>query len=195
MSPLQHLLIVDNVSCLRYKKKLFVYSSIVCNENVQCRTFDYDSHSLICRLFEGAVETGQIVSSGSLTSCVGSVRLESKFFAAFGQPCVQCTNSRYLVCSSSNNTCECPKDTFWDGVQCKNQGYEDANCSSNQCCRQDAGFNCSKLHFCTGKTECSSYRFTSTKLNQSVAVIFLTIDFGSFRNLFWCRFHLCTKWL
>jgi hypothetical protein len=26
-------------------------------------------------------------------------------------------------------------------------------------------------------------------------VIFLTIDFGSFRNLFWCRFHLCTKWL
>lgn len=137
----------------KFSIKFFIFVNIVCNQNSQCRTFDYDSISLVCNLYEGAIETGSIVASGSLTSSVGSVRLQSNFFAAFGQDCSQCQNSRYLVCSSNNNnnTCQCPKGTFWNGNQCKNQGYEDTNCSNNQWCRQDLGMNCSKLQFCTRK--------------------------------------------
>ena len=109
----------------------------------------------MCRLFEGAVETGSLVPSGPPTSRVGAVSFQPDLFAAFGQDCTQCTNSRYLVCSSSNNnTCQCPKNTIWNGVECKNQGYEDAYCSNNQWCREDIGLNCSNLKFCTSKTKC-----------------------------------------
>ena len=107
---------------------------------------------MVCRLYEGSVDTGSVIASGSLTSCVGSVRLQSQFFNAYGQQCEQCANSRYLVCSpDNNNTCRCPKNTFWNGAQCKNQAYEDVNCTNSEWCRGDAGFNCSNLRFCTGK--------------------------------------------
>jgi hypothetical protein len=155
-----------------YLNRIFcLFINIVCNQNVQCRTFDYDSYSLVCRLFEGAVNTGNIISSGSLTSYVGSVQLPPNLFAAFGQQCVQCLNSRYLVCSSnSNNTCQCPENTIWNGVICQNQGYEDTYCSNNQWCREDVGMNCSNLHFCTGNMEYTSYHLIrvdiSTKLNS-----------------------------
>ncbi len=123
---------------------------IECNENIQCRTFDYDTQSCVCRLFEGAIQTGQIVASGSLMSSVGAIRLASTLYNAFGQPCTNCIQSRYLICSS-NNTCQCPVNTAWNGTQCINQGYEDANCLDNQWCRNDIGFVCSNLHFCTGR--------------------------------------------
>ncbi len=148
---------------------------IVCNQNVQCRTFDYDSYSLMCRLFEGAVETGQVIPSGSLTSRVGSVRLQPSFFAAFGQPCAQCTNTRYLVCPSKrNNTCQCPQNTFWNGVQCENQVYEDSNCSNNQWCRTDLELTCSNLHFCTGKmrfVSCHSVRDENKRENADCGIL------------------------
>ena len=105
--------------------------------------------SSICRLFEGSVETGQIVLSGLVVTRAGAVRHSLNLYAAFGRPCVQCVQSRYLICSS-NNTCQCPLKTVWNSVKCVNQGYEDATCLSNQWCRADRGYTCSNLHFCTG---------------------------------------------
>ena len=157
-----------SISLIWIWKGSFVHFSIVCNQNVQCRTFDYDSYSLVCRLFEGAVDTGNVMPSESLTSRVGSVCLQSHFFTTFGQECGQCANSRYLVCSpNSNNTSQCPRNTFWNGIECKNQGYEDANYSNNRWCREDAGLNCSNLHFCTGKTGCVLHHLNRTEISLS----------------------------
>jgi hypothetical protein len=105
----------------------------------------------------GAVNTGSIIPSSSSTSLVGAVRLQTKLFTAYGKSCEECMFDRYLICSTNNNTCSCPKNTIWDGIQCKNQGYENAACSSNQWCRQDVGWNCSGSNVCTGKTERFEY--------------------------------------
>lgn len=131
----------------------FFLCLVVCNEDTRCRTFDYDSQLLICRLFEGAIQTGTVVSTGSSNSAVGSVRFLPNFFAAYGLPCSACTQNRYLICSSMNgsNICQCPTGTFWNGNECKNRLYEDQTCSTNSQCRTDAGFNCTKAHFCSSK--------------------------------------------
>ncbi len=122
---------------------------LACNRNVQCRTFDYDSSSLACRLFEGALDTGSIVSA-STTSRVGSLQYFPIFFNAFQQPCSQCIESRYLTCL--NNTCQCPLYSFWNGSQCENQRYENASCLNNTWCRNDPyGLICSASHVCTSK--------------------------------------------
>jgi hypothetical protein len=108
--------------------------SLACNLNVQCRTFDYDSSSLVCRLFEGAFETGCSVPV-SPTSRIGFLKYTPTLFTAFQQSCSQCINSRYLTCS--NSTCQCPLHSFWNGNQCENQRYENASCSNNEWCRND----------------------------------------------------------
>jgi hypothetical protein len=123
--------------------------SLACYLNVQCRTFDYDSSSLVCRLFEGTLDTGYIVSAAS-TSCVGFLKYVPIFFTAFNQTCSQCTKNRYLTCS--NNTCQCPLHSFWNGSQCVNQRYENASCLSNEWCRNDPfGLICSMSNICTSK--------------------------------------------
>ncbi len=122
---------------------------LACYLNVQCRTFDYDSSSLICRLFEGALETGYITPA-AVTSFVGFLKQIPAFFTAFHQPCSQCKNNRYLICS--NNTCECPLHSFWNGSQCENQRYENASCLNSDWCRNDPfGLVCSISNVCTSK--------------------------------------------
>ena len=133
----------------------------MCNQDVQCRTYDYDSQSLVCHLFESAVETGSVVSSVSLTSRVGAVYFWPKFFIAYGQQCSQCTQNRYLICSSTNNnnTCQCPIHTFWNGIQCENQRYANGYCSNNEQCRTDANLNCTVYNLCSGESIHSSYHW------------------------------------
>ena len=147
--------------------RLFHLTCLECNLNVQCRTFDYDAGSSVCRLFEGAVDTGQVLATGSSTSRTGAVRLGKNLFANYGQPCTQCLQSRYLTCSS-NNTCQCPPNTAWDSTACVNQAYEDASCLTNRWCRQDRGFVCSNLQFCTSKRG-RLFRNSSSRI-YSVAV-------------------------
>jgi hypothetical protein len=126
------------------------YSIPACNLNIQCRTFDYDSSSLICRLFEGALNTGYTVPAAS-TSRIGSLAYTPVLFTTFNQPCSECLESRYLTCS--NNTCQCPLHSFWDGNQCENQRYDNASCLNNQWCRNDLlGLFCSVSDVCTSKT-------------------------------------------
>jgi hypothetical protein len=125
-------------------------SSLACNLNIQCRTLDYDSSSLVCRLFEGVLETGYSVSAAP-TSRVGSLKYISMFFTAFQQPCSQCVESRYLTCL--NNTCQCPLHSFWNGSQCDNQRYENASCLNNEWCRNDPfGLVCSSSGVCISKS-------------------------------------------
>ena len=122
---------------------------LACNLNVQCRTFDYDSSSLICRLFEGALNTGYIMPVPP-TSRVGSLEYFPIFFSAYHQSCSQCSENRYLTCS--NNTCECPLHSFWNGSECENQRYENASCLNDEWCRNDPfGLICSMSQICISK--------------------------------------------
>lgn len=123
--------------------------SMMCNLNRQCRTFDYDQLSLICRLFEGEVSTGTVLTnSTSLTSRVGAIIYDitiiPQLYSAYDQACDQCTTfgNRYLQCM--NNSCQCPQNTYWTGQICANQGYNGSNCSSSMLsCRGDLNLTCS----------------------------------------------------
>ncbi|CAF0855664.1 unnamed protein product [Adineta steineri] len=125
----------------------FLRCGAQCNLNIHCRTFDYNSSSGVCRLFEGASNTGNMTLAMS-TSHVGALRLSPSLFNAFGQACLQCIESRFLTCS--NNTCQCPRNSFWNGVLCENQRYSGATCNNSQMCRYDTlGLICSASKICT----------------------------------------------
>jgi hypothetical protein len=124
--------------------------TMLCNQNRQCRTFDYDQLSLICRLFEGELSTGTIlINSTSLTSRIGAVIyntiIAQQFYSLYNQTCNQCSidGNRYLQCI--NNACQCPTHTYWNGQICLNQLYNGSNCSSflTSSCRQDLNLICS----------------------------------------------------
>ena len=122
---------------------------IACNFNIQCRTFEYDSYSADCHLFEGSLNTGSLISSYS-TSRIGSVLLYSDFYANFGQPCSECTQNRYLSCT--NTTCQCPPHFFWNGVVCENQHYDGGPCNGSHWCRPDPfELVCSVANICASK--------------------------------------------
>jgi hypothetical protein len=123
--------------------------SLACNLNVQCRTLDYDSSSLVCRLFQSALNAGYIIAAPS-TSRIGYLEYFSIFFSGYHQPCSQCTENRYLTCL--NSTCECLLYSFWNGSQCENQRYENASCLNDDWCRNDPfGLICSVSHICISK--------------------------------------------
>lgn len=123
--------------------------AINCNQNRQCRTFDYDQSSLICRLFEGEFSTGSTLSDSiSLRSTIGAiiydVTVTPQLYTSYNQTCDQCSTdrNRYLECI--NNTCQCPVHTYWSGQMCLNQLYNGSNCSSSiASCRQDLNLTCS----------------------------------------------------
>ena len=140
-----------------------------CNLNVQCRTFDYDSLSGVCRLFEGSINTGSLISAVA-TSRVASVQLDPKFYASFGQSCSNCMQTRYLTCS--NATCQCPPHFFWNGGTCQNQGFSGAPCNGSQWCRTDQyGLICSVANTCASKTwRPISYRNQCEKIGRTVRV-------------------------
>jgi hypothetical protein len=113
------------------------------NQNRQCRTFDYDQSSLICRLFEGELSTGTILNNSTfLTSRIGTINynniISSQLYSSYNQTCNQCNigGNRYL--EFLNNTCQCPIHTVSNGQMCMNQLYNGSNCSfSTSSCRQD----------------------------------------------------------
>ena len=97
-----------------------------CNQNRQCRTFDYDRSSLVCRLFEGDMATGTVVNNATLISSrIGSIRLNTpdvvQQYSSYNQTCNRCDvgKNRYLECDGQ--VCRCPIHTYWNGVMCLNQ--------------------------------------------------------------------------
>ncbi|CAF4567046.1 unnamed protein product [Rotaria socialis] len=100
-----------------------------CNLNRECRTFDYDSSSLLCRLFDDTINTSNITSSVQ-TQRIGSVTIPTSFSNNYGQPCSKCVEDRYLACSDFG-TCECPIGSCWDGAQCDKRNDFNASASLN----------------------------------------------------------------
>ncbi|CAF4147778.1 unnamed protein product [Rotaria socialis] len=117
-----------------------------CNQNRQCRTFDYNYLPLVCRLFEGELSTGNILYNITSSSRIGAILYDVTIqsYSSYGQTCEQCGMgiNRYLQCI--NDTCQCPPDTFWNGQMCLNQLYNGSNCNySLPSCRQDLNLSCS----------------------------------------------------
>ena len=103
-----------------------VQCAVRCNQNRQCRTFDYDVSSLVCRLFEGDISTGTVLNiSVPSPSRIASIRSNTtkalQQYLSYNQSWEQCGMgiNRYLQCN--NNACQCPIHTYWTGRLCLNQ--------------------------------------------------------------------------
>ncbi|CAF2024587.1 unnamed protein product [Rotaria magnacalcarata] len=99
--------------------------SAACSQNPSCRTFDYDSSSHRCRLFEADLTNGTILAMAFQMSLVGT-----------------CQENRYQTCLSITNTCQCPGNSYWNGSMCPLQLFENAACSQIDACRSDLNLSC-----------------------------------------------------
>ena len=118
--------------------------SAACNLQPLCRTFDFDSASGQCRLFEGDLTTGSMVASASSTSFIGVIQLYPTLFTPIhNQPCQACQFNRYEVCSVNTSVCRCPQRSFWSGAVCLPQLYFNQSCSQVDSCRTDLNLTCS----------------------------------------------------
>ena len=122
--------------------------SMQCNQNRQCRTFDYDRSSLVCRQYEGEFSTGTVLNDSiPFSSRIGSILYNTtdtlQLYSSYNHTCDQCGigMNRYLQCT--NNTCQCPPDTYSNGQMCSNQLYNGSVCNYSSACRQDLNLTCS----------------------------------------------------
>ena len=136
----------NNIELLQSSQILsIIRCSAACVANRQCRTFDYDPSSHLCRLFEGSIDTGTIINGSSK---VGNLPLNVQFFLnIYNASCSLCVNNRYFVCAS-DGTCQCPLHTFWNGTICQNQLYQGSSCNMNISCRNDLGLICTTANIC-----------------------------------------------
>ncbi|CAF3985976.1 unnamed protein product [Adineta steineri] len=112
-----------------------------CHSNGNCRIFDFDDQSLLCRLFQGNIITmGSIVPSSSSQSRVGSRKYNAEQFINHGQSCSLCEGSRYMRCI--NNTCHCEIHTYFDGTICQSQKLLGDVCMNSTECRHDLNYTC-----------------------------------------------------
>ena len=134
--------------------------AVRCNLQASCRALDYDSISLRCRLFEGDLSTGSIVSSASSTSMVELVIVSRSLFVQ-GQPhsCQECEESRYEMCAPNGSTCQCRPHTFWNNSTCTLQRLINSTCSQIDGCRADLNLTCVK-NFYGQLALCSSGQFS-----------------------------------
>jgi hypothetical protein len=136
----------NNIELLQSSQiSTLVRCSAACVVNRQCRTFDYDLSSHVCRLFEGSIDTGTIINGSSK---IGNIPLDAQFFLnTYNASCSSCINNRYFVCGS-DNSCQCPTHTFWNGSICENQLYQGSWCNNNSSCRTDLGLMCTAGNVC-----------------------------------------------
>ena len=140
--------------------------SAACNQQPACRIFDYDSTSRRCRLFEADLATGSIIPSVSPTSIVGSVVVSpSQFIFKHNESCQTCQEDRYEYCSANDSRCQCRPHTFWDGIICSLQQFENDSCSQIDACRTDLNLTCSRS--CNGTfLQCKPINIASSKLSR-----------------------------
>jgi hypothetical protein len=116
-----------------------------------CHTFEYDSSTLQCRLIEGDLTTGQIITStSSLYSIVGTIELIPEYFTSYGQSCSSCVDNPFFMCI--NNTCQCAAHSYFDGTMCRLQQFADAQCNMSGMCRTDLNLTCVQLVKCKRKS-------------------------------------------
>jgi hypothetical protein len=119
-----------------------------CNQDPLCRTFDYNVQPNWCRLFEVEPSPEQIIHDLSLISQLGYVQLFSDLYSAFNQTCERCIYERYLICI--DDSCQCPWNTFWNGLICQKQKYAGSFCiSNNECWTNIYNLTCNLGNICT----------------------------------------------
>ena len=146
--------------------------AMLCYHNSLCRTFDFDSSSKECRLFEGSVDTGSLLPNFP-SSVVGWINLKPSAFSLHNASNDRCVDNRFLDSDTSSGRCECPIHTFWNGSMCLNQRFINGNCTNNNWCRIDLWMNCTSMK-CVGKT-CLS----SIQKNEEKSLLVLTNSFCS----------------
>lgn len=119
-----------------------------CNENLQCRTINYDQSSQMCQLFEGELSTGILITNTSLPFArAGAMRFNttsvSQSYTSYNRTCDRCGSgeNRYVQCW--NSSCRCPSKTFWNGQLCQNKMYSGSSCLASTACREDLNISCS----------------------------------------------------
>ena len=115
--------------------------AMICYRHSLCRTFDFDSTSKGCRLFEGSFDTGSLRPNFSST-VVGWINIDPSMFSLYNAISSQCADNRFLNSTTLSGLCECPIHTFWNGSMCLNQRYAGGNCSGTNWCRTDLWLNC-----------------------------------------------------
>lgn len=121
----------------------------LCYRNSQCRTFDFNSSSKQCRLFEGSVDTGSLLSDLSPIT-VGWININPSMFNLYNASNDQCVDNRFLNSETVSGRCECPIHTFWNGSMCLNQRFGNESCENDNWCRTDLWINCTAFK-CFGK--------------------------------------------
>lgn len=130
-----------------------------CNQRSSCRAFDYNLASGRCRLFEGDLTTGSIVPSLFPASVAGIVIVSPSLFTqTHNQSCVACQDSRYEICSTITNTCQCGPHTFWNSSMCSLQLFGNDICSQIDACRVDLNLTC-VMDFPGQFSNCSSSEY------------------------------------
>ena len=106
-----------------------VHCASKCNQQAICRSFDYDTSTMMCRLFSDA----SVVSSNSTTSRAGSVQYTPDLYSSYGQMCTRdnCEISRYLTCNPFN-TCQCPAGQRPNAQMCVGESWEVFHCDSTR---------------------------------------------------------------
>ena len=132
--------------------------AILCYQDSLCRTFDFDSNSKQCRLFEGSFDTGSHQPNFSST-VIGWIKINPSMFDLYNATSDQCANSRFLDSAGLSRRCDCPIHTFWNGSMCLNQRFRGDFCLDNNWCRIDLSIHCVlSVSVCNGKI----YVFTPT---------------------------------
>jgi hypothetical protein len=129
---------------LTFTAQKLLYCYLECNKLIDCRTFDFDGNTRQCRLWDVDTTTGSIVASPSTPQLsVGSIQLSPSTYAnIYNRSCNTCTESRYVKCNTSSNTCQCPSKTFWNGSMCLSQLLRNQICSQTGVCRSDLNLTC-----------------------------------------------------
>ncbi|CAF1083574.1 unnamed protein product [Adineta steineri] len=146
-----------------------VTCAIHCYQNILCRTFDFDSSSHQCRLFEGSVDTGTLIST-VITTLVGWIEMDASMFSLYNATSDQCINNRFLYSDIISGRCECPMHTFYDGSMCLNQRFDGNTCANNSWCRTDLNINCI-ASICVGPTTPSMPSTTVTSYTSTTVQI------------------------
>ncbi len=159
---------------LTFMAKKLLYCYLQCNQLAECRTFDFDSSSQQCRLWDGDLTTGSIAASPSKPqSVVGTIRLSSSNYVNINnQTCDACAQSRYETCDTNSNTCQCPSNTFWNGSMCLPQLFLNQTCSQADACRSDLNLTCQPS--CDFTYRCSARK--SFKFYFHSIITFCTIN-------------------
>ncbi|CAF0976952.1 unnamed protein product [Adineta ricciae] len=152
---------------LTFQAKSFIRCGLQCNIRIDCRVFDFDVDSQQCRLWGADLTAGTIsLSSSKPRSSVGSVKLSPNIYAnSHNQSCDKCFQSRYEICNMNSSTCQCPSNTFWNGLVCQSQLFQNQICAQADACRSDLNLTCQPN--CDFTYRCSS--LPAIGIGQTVA--------------------------